>query len=127
MKKKTGSFCFVAATTILVLIAAFSFAGTVVCSMDLKGAGLENHYRERERQMVEDTKMFLNQQGFVNSGVTLTRVVDGDGRRRYTLTVHHRLIDQMEVSEREALACRLAVFTFADDNSTFSCEFLLSD
>jgi len=127
MKKKTGSFGFVAATTILVLIAAFSFAGTVVCSMDLQGAEQEHHYRERERQMVKDTRMFLNQQGFVNSGVTLTRVVDEDGRRWYTLTVHHRLIDQMKVSEREALADKLAVFAFADGSSTFSYEFLLSD
>lgn len=127
MRKKTGSFGFVAATTIFLLIAAVSFAGTVVCGMDLKGAGTEDLYRERERRMLENAGAFLNEQGYVNSGVALTRVVEGDGSRRYTLTVHHRKIDQLEAAEREALACELAAFGFADDNSTFSCEFLLSE
>lgn len=127
MRKKAGSFGFVAATTIFLLIAAIAFAGTTVCGKDLKGAGPEDSYRERERRMLKDTEAFLSGQGYANSGVTLTRVVEGDGSRRYTLTVHHRRIDQMEVSEREALACELAAFAFADDNSTFSYEFLLGD
>lgn len=127
MRKKAGSFGFAAATTVFLLIAAVSFAGTAVWRMDLKGAELEDSYRERERRMLENAEAFLNGQGYVNSGVTLTRVVEGDGSRRYTLTVHHRKIDQMEVSEREALARELAAFAFADDNSTFSYEFLLSD
>lgn len=127
MRKKAGSFGFVAATTIFLLIAAISFAGTVACGMDIKGAGAEEFYRERERRMLEDVGAFLNEQGYVNSGVALTRVVEEDGSRRYMLTVHHRRIEQMEAAQREALACQLTAFAFHDDNSIFSCEFLLSE
>ena len=127
MEKRAGSFRFVAATVILVSVAALSFAGTVMCRTNLSEAELEGYYREKEQQMVKDTRGYLNRNGFDNSGVMLTRVVDGSGSRMYTLTVHHRGIDRMEEAEREALAQELAAFAFEDDNSMFHYEFLLSD
>lgn len=127
MEKRAGSFRFVAATVILVSVAALSFAGTVMCRTNLSEAELEGYYREKEQQMVKDTRGYLNRNGFDNSGVMLTRVVDGSGSRMYTLTVHHRGIDRMEEAERKALAQELAAFAFEDDNSMFRYEFLLSD
>ena len=44
--KRAGSFGFVAATVILVLIAAFSFAGTVMSRTSCSNAELEGYYRE---------------------------------------------------------------------------------
>ena len=32
---------------------------------------------------------FLEERGFRNSGVTLTRVVDSEGNRSYTFPIHH--------------------------------------
>lgn len=127
MEKKAGSFRFAAATIILVSVAALSFAGTVMCRTNLSEAELEGYYRQKEQQMVKDTRGYLNRSGFDNSGVMLTRVVDGSGSRMYTVTVHHRGIDRMEETEREALAQELAAFAFEDDNSTFHYEFLLND
>ncbi len=127
MKEKAGSFGFVAATVILVSVAALSFAGTAMCRTGLSGADTEGYYREREEQMVKDIRAYLNLQGFDNSGVMLTRVADGNGNRRYTVTVHHREIDRMEEAERENLAQRLAAFAFRDDSSTFCCKFLSYD
>ena len=127
MEKRAGSFRFAAVTVILVSVAALSFAGTVMCRTNLSEAELEGYYREKEQQMVKDTRGYLNRCGFDNSGVMLTRVVDGNGSRMYTLTVHHRGIDRMEEAERETLAQELAAFAFEDANSTFQYEFLLND
>lgn len=127
MEKKAGSFRFVAVTVLLVSVAALSFAGTVMCRTNLSGAELEGYYRERENQMVKDIRAYLNRNGFDNSGVMLTRVVDGGGSRMYTVTVHHREIDRMGMTERDALARELTALAFEDGDSTFRCEFLLDD
>lgn len=137
MEKKAGSFQFVAATIILVSIAAISFAGTAMARTAMTGmslggtnigaAELESCYREKERQLVRDTRRELERQGFINSGVMLTRVMEGDGKRTYTVTIHHREIDRMETAEREELAWELSVFAFEDENSSFRYEFSLTD
>ncbi|MCM1193845.1 MAG: hypothetical protein NC123_18615 [Butyrivibrio sp.] len=127
MKREAGSFRFWAATVILVSVAALSFAGTVLCGADLSGAEPEGCYREKEEQLVKDTRAWLNRSGFDNSGVMLTRVVEGNGSRTYTVTIHHREIDRLEEAEREALARELAAFAFEDGSSTFYYKFLFTD
>ena len=127
MKKKAGSFRFWAATAILVSVAALSVAGTVMCRTNLSSEELEGYYRELEERLVKDTRAYLNSSGFDNSGVMLTRVVDGSGSRMYTVTVHHREIDRLKEAEREALAEELAAFAFEDGRSTFNYKFLFTD
>lgn len=127
MERKAGSFRFWAATVILVSVAVLSFAGTVMCRTNLSSEELDGYYREKEERLVKDTRAYLNRSGFDNSGVMLTRVVDGSGSRMYTVTVHHREIDRMEEAEREALAQELAAFAFEDDSSTFYYKFLFAD
>lgn len=126
MREKAGSIWFMAATVILVSVAAFSFAGAVMCSAGLSEAAQEGYYREKEKELVNTTRACLKQLGFENSGVTLTRVVDGDGSRAYTVTIHHRAIDRMEEAERDVLARRLAALAFEDEASTFCYEFLIT-
>lgn len=127
MRKKAGSFGFAAATIILVLVAAFFFAGTVMSRTDFDAAELEGYYREKEAQLVKDTRAYLNGHGFQSSGVMLTRVVDADGQRQYTVTVHHREIDEMTDAERNDLAAALAEFDFSDESCVFFHEFLIED
>ncbi|MGN0168425.1 MAG: hypothetical protein ACI4AB_10310 [Acetatifactor sp.] len=127
MKRKAGSFGFVAATIILVLVAALFFAGTVMSRTDLDAAELEGYYREKEEQLVKDTREYLNRRGFSNSGVMLTRVVEEDGRRQYTVTVHHGEIDRMTQEKRDELAAELSELDFSDGDCIFFHEFLMYD
>lgn len=122
--RKTGSLKFAAATIILVLIAALSFAGTVMSRTNFSDSELEGYYRELEEQLVRDTRAYLNENGFSNSGVTLTRVVEADGSREYTVAVHHWQIDRMSEEERAALTRALAAFVFEDENCKFNHKFL---
>ena len=75
--------------------------------------------------MVRAVRGYLNRVGFKNSGVMLTRVVDGEGYRQYKLTVHHAKIDEMEEGERELLADKLSQFAFVDSMCDFRYEFFV--
>ena len=75
--------------------------------------------------MLNETKAYLTELGYKNSGVTLTRVVDESGRREYTFTIHHGKIDRMSEEEREELAQVLGKKARIDENCTFFHEFLL--
>lgn len=125
MEKKAGSFGFMAATVMLVLVAALSFAGTLMCRTRPDYAELEEYYLEREAQLVKDTMAYLNGHGFDNGGVMLTRVMDGDGGRTYTVTIHHRRIDRMDETGQEDLARELAALAFEESGSAVT--FLFGD
>lgn len=114
MRKIAGNLGFVAVTILLILLTALCFAGTVASRTTLDGAEMEGYYRQQEEQLVSRAREFLEEQGLAYSGVMLTRVVEADGSRAYTLTVHHGEIDRMSAPERDALAERLADLAFQD-------------
>lgn len=119
MERRAGSLGFWAVTIILVIVTAFCCAGTVMSRTDFSERELERYYREREQQLVKEAREYLGQQGYENSGVMLTRVVDADGRREYTLSVHHSRIVDLSETEREQLADELQKITFTDQGCVF--------
>lgn len=120
MERGTGSLGFWAVTIILIMVTAFCCAGTVMCRTNFSERELESCYRERERQLVEAASEYLGEQGYENSGVMLTRVVDADGGREYTLSVHHSRILHLSEAEREQLAEELREITFAGPDCVFT-------
>ena len=114
-------------TVCLVLISAFCITGTVMSQSRPSEQELEHYYRAKEKQLVLDTREYLGQNGFSNSGVTLTRVMDTDGVRKYTITVHHGKIDKLDDSSKESLKNELSALVFADDGCIFYHEFLVTD
>ncbi len=127
MRKGKSGIGFVLVTICLVFISAFCITGTVRSQSKPEPSELENYYRARERELVQNTRDYLNQAGFRNSGVTLTKVMEGDGSRNYTVTIHHDRIDRMDSASRESLKEELAALTFAAENCTFYHEFLVTD
>ena len=76
--------------------------------------------------LTKETREFLTEEGFLNSGVMLTKVVDADGSREYTLTVHHGRIDEMTEEEREILLEKMEQLVFAGEGVSFFHEFLFN-
>lgn len=117
-------------TLTLILFIVFCAAGTVQGQEDIRREEKECWYREREAVLLADTREYLQEAGFLNSGVTLSRTVDEDGSRSYVFTVHHKKIDGMDESRRQALGEELLTLTegFAEmaqeDECTFSYRFL---
>ena len=124
MKKRAGAVSFIAVTIILVLVAAYFCAETVKCRTDVSAQEMEAFYLEKEEELVAETRAFLKKEGYENSGVMLTRVVDADGGRQYTMTVHHGRINALGEAERQALLEKLECLSFAGENITFFHEFL---
>lgn len=128
MKKvEIGTSGFWALTVLLVLVSAFCITGTVMSQSNSQEREVEIYYRALEKQLVCDTREYLNESGFRNSGVTLTRVVDENGMREYTMTVHHGKIDRMDENARQILKEELSQLVFAEANCTFYHEFLAMD
>lgn len=99
---------FLAVTFVLVLITTFCVTGTVMCKSNYEERELENYYRKLEQDLLRETKEMLEEMGYSNSGVTLTRVVDTDGSRVYTFLIHHKRIGKMNQTEKMELAAQLA-------------------
>lgn len=125
--KKAGNLKFWTATVILILIAVFSTAGTVRSMEGPDRGEQEDYYSRLEEQLVKDTRTCLDERGFLHSGVMLTRVVDSDGSREYTLTVHHRDISRMTAGSREELATALADLFSEEEACGFRYEFFFTE
>lgn len=122
MGRRAGSLGFWAVTIILVIVTAFCCVGTVMSRTDFSRAELEKFYREWEKQLTDDITEYLGQQGYENSGVTLTRVVDGGGRQ-YTFSIHHREIMELDDAGRKKLGENLSHLLPEDEKCTFSMNF----
>lgn len=95
-------------------------------SEGLSSAEAEAYYRPMEQNLIKETGEYLSSRGMKYSGITLTRVIDAEGAREYTMTIHHRVIDAMTGEEREMLRIELGKLVFEDEHCTFSHEFLLN-
>lgn len=126
MKKRADAVKFMAITVLLVIITAYFFVETVKCEADVAAEEVEIYYQEKEAWLVTEARAFLNEEGFQNSGIMLTKVVDEDGCREYTLTVHHGKIDRMTEEEREILLGKMEQLVFSGEGISFFHEFLLN-
>ena len=124
---RAGMTGFWAVTVLFLLVAVLLCTETVVSGTDMGTKELEEYYREKEYELAADIRGMLQREGFENSGVMVTRVVEADGSRSYTVTVHHGDIDNMSDAERQQLLRRLEDLNFEGEGCTFSNQFLLDD
>ena len=111
-------------SVILVLVIAFCISGTVVSQSGHSREVEEKYYDELEAEYLAELKLFLEEEGYRNSGVTMTRVIDECGDRSYTVTIHHKLINRLSLPEKEQLAKLCGEIVFADAGCVFSHNFL---
>ena len=108
----------------LILIIAFCISGTVLSQSSHESNIEENYYREMENIYVQEIRDLLRDRGYENSGITMTHVIDENGMRTYTVTIHHGRIDRLSETEREELLAQCSEITFPDDGCGFRYEFL---
>lgn len=125
-RRERGTIGFMAVTLCLVLFTAFCVVMTVKSQSNVEEVAVENYYREKEQEVLADTRAYLNREGFTNSGVTLTRVVDAEGNREYIITVHHRKISNLQEDDRETLRMALQGLVFEEENCSFCHTFLVN-
>ena len=123
MERRTGIVSFVAGTVLLVLIAALFMGCTAMSRTAIGTRELEEYYLAKEQELTKDVRELLSVQGYENSGVMVTRVVEDDGHRLYTIAVHHKMISLLNDKEREMLLMQVEKLTFDDEACCFLIDF----
>ena len=90
-------------TALFVFIAVFCVSGTVVSKEKADYAQDNERYGQFENAFRESAGRTLEEQGYHNSGLTVTWTREGDSRRSYRVEVHHRRIQELEAGEQEQL------------------------
>lgn len=111
-------------SVILVLVTAFCISGTALSQSKNQRIIEERYYRQMERDYVREMRAFLEEKGYRDSGVTMTRVTEEDGARSYTVTIHHSGFGRLSQGEREALLEACAGIAFPVEECAFSHQFL---
>ena len=114
----------VAFTILWILVAGICIKVTVFGKDTSAGREPESYYQTLEKETVSQVREYLNSCGFENSGVTLTRVVETDGSREYTLTLHHSRMEKMEEAERIQLEKNLTRLFFEEEGCSFELKYL---
>jgi len=102
-------------TAILIIAAFFFFSITVKGNRSDDNSVWNDYYRPMETEYVGSVREYLNDLGYVNSGVTLTHVTDSDLNRVYTLSIHNRRLEGCSEERREELSESLRAMGFEDD------------
>lgn len=123
MERRAGIVGFLAVTVLLALIAALFICGTVMSRTDVDAKELEEYYLTKEKELTDQVRALLSLEGFENSGVMVTRIVETDGSRHYTVSVHHGEIDSLSDAEKEKLLARISRLSFEDEICSFSQQF----
>lgn len=110
---------FITAVLILLLISAVCIAGTLRLQSGGAKRAAEARYVQLEREYVREMKAILNKEGFVNSGVMLTRTIYEDNSREYHIAIHHGRFDSLSAGEKEALVEELKSAVFEDEDCSF--------
>lgn len=98
----------------LILVIAFCVSDTVFSQGSHERAMEERYYREMENIYVQEVGDLLADKGYENSGIIMTYVLDENGMRTYTVTIHHRRIDRLSEEERSALLLQCSGIAFPD-------------
>lgn len=109
-------------TVLLILVIVFCVKGTVFSKEKQERATENYYYAALEKEYREQAKELLEEQGYHNCGVTMTRVTLEDGSREYTVLLHHRKLQKLGVEEREELLEALCTMEFSHGTCSFVYE-----
>ena len=122
-RQAVSNVAFYVVTVVLILIIVLCVGGTARSESRDEAQRVENRVQEQ----LTDVRQYLKNNGYTNSGVTLTYVTDADGDPEYTFTIHHKRINDMSEEEREAFSAELMQACNASGSYSISYEYLLTD
>lgn len=75
-------------------------------------------FRQQEVELKKEVKECLEKRGYYNSGITMTKVMDVDGSREYSIMIHHQDLDSSDMEETKLLHEELSFITMEGANIT---------
>lgn len=101
-------------TVLFVLVIIFCVKGTVMSRENEERVRQKRYYAALERDYLAGARRLLEEEGYRNCGINLTRVTYEDGSREYTVFLHHRRFGRMSEEEKLGLEQRLSQMEFQD-------------
>ena len=83
---------------------------------DQAAADMERYYRTLENEYRQSVTALVEQMGYSNAGVMLTKMVDADGNREYEIRINHRRLKKGS----EELIEAIELVELPIDNSSIS-------
>ena len=119
MRLRKG-FVVVVMTMILVMALLVGMSCTVSSQSEENVSVSEESYIVLEGEYVQQLRTILKEEGYENCGINLTRVVDGEGERAYSIVLHHKYLDKLSEAEQQELFAQLATYAFQFSNCSFA-------
>lgn len=109
-------------TVLFVLIIIFCVKGTVVSQGKHERASQNHYYAALEEEYLERAQNLLEEQGYRCCGINMRRVTYENGRREYTILLHHRKLERLSDEEWMTLENMLSEMEFGDETCRFIYE-----
>lgn len=108
----------------LSMVAAMCITGSIKSQAADTLRAQEAYYEQLEREYIGQVRSFLSEQGYRNSGVTLSRIVDGEGQRSYKVLIYHGAIVRLEEEALTELLEQVADLGFHVPGCSFTAQLL---
>ena len=105
-------------TVLLIAGAFFIFSLTVKGIERNESEALNEYFKVLEDEYVSSAREYLNEKGYVNSGVMLNHTTDENGMRTYTLSVHNSRFEYASDEKIEEIKEALEGLSFSDPRCT---------
>lgn len=108
----------------LIIVSFSAMTMTVNATEDKRLQHVDSYYEEIEDEYVQMLREELTGKGYRNAGITMTKVFFKDGRREYTVKLHHQRMARLSQEEKNILLEELSKVTFADSECGVYLKFL---
>lgn len=102
---------------VALVIAVVTFITTsITVTSCKKGAASDNaaYYHQLEQAYVKEARKVMNEQGYFDAGITMTRRMNEAGERIYTVKVHHNRLNSASSEKTNELMELLSNIPFED-------------
>ena len=119
MKLRKG-FVAVVIAMVLVMALLLVFGGTVSGQVQEDVSISEEAYIQLEGEYVQQLRSMLRERGYENCGINLTRVVDTEGERAYSIVLHHKYLNKLTGEQEQSLFAELGSVAFQLSDCSFA-------
>ncbi len=122
MKMRNIIYAVISILTVLGLICGI--AASAHGKSDIDAIQTDEYLDERAGEYCREIREYLNDEAFLNAGITMTYVTDeGAGTRTYTILLHHKKFDSLTLKEKETISDRIGKMAFFEENCGFEVIF----
>lgn len=114
-------------SVVLVVIISLCISFTAISQEKRAKEAETRYYRVKQQEYVQSVRAFLTEEGYRNSGVTMTEIVDEEGVRSFTVTIHHGKLTHLSPEEKTELLKACDKLPFSEGECEISHKFLEED